>query len=113
MLLAPVVKECLQSRQALAVLGPVCSLLARDDVGRMAHRKPFNIDPSLPGILEPFDAIRGEYEIEIEGAVLELDEVLAALDLRTLGAVPPLGSTVTVSDYRYVALHHHRGSPTL
>jgi len=51
----------------------------------MAHRKPLNVDPSLPGIFKSFDAVRGEHQIEIEGAVLELDEILAALNLCMLG----------------------------
>ena len=38
-----------------------------------------------PGICEPLDSVRGKDEVQVEWAVLELDEVLATLDLFRLG----------------------------
>jgi hypothetical protein len=84
MLFAPVIEKRLQARQALAVFRSVRRLFARDDICRTTHRKSFDIDPSLPGVFKPLDTIRREHQIEIEGSVLELDDVLAALNLRML-----------------------------
>jgi len=39
---------------------------------------------TLPGVFETFDTVRREHQIEVERAVLELHEILAALDLRLL-----------------------------
>lgn len=64
MFLAPVVEKRLQARQALAVFCSVRRLFARDDIRRMTHRKPFDIDPSLPGVFKPLDTIRREHKIE-------------------------------------------------
>ena len=50
----------------------------------MAHRKALDIDAARPRVGESLDPVRGEDEIEIEGAVLQLDEVLAPQDLRRL-----------------------------
>lgn len=44
-------------------------------------RAAFDIDMARPGILEPLDSIGRKDEVEIEGAVLQLDEVLPAEDL--------------------------------
>src|SRR5262245_15728742 len=50
----------------------------------MPHGKSFDIDPSLPGVFKPLDTIRRKHQIEIKGSVLELDEILPALNLRML-----------------------------
>src|SRR4051794_41151375 len=48
----------------------------------MADGKSFDIDVTRPGIVETFDSIRGEDQVEIKRAVLELNEILASDDLR-------------------------------
>src|SRR5262249_40094753 len=58
--------------------------LAGDDVVEVADGEPFHLDAPLPGVGEALDAVRREDEVEIERPVLELHEVLAALDLRGL-----------------------------
>lgn len=84
MFLAPVVEKRLQAWQALSVLGAIRRLFACDDIYWMADRESLDIHSSLPGSLERFNPIRGEHKIKIEGAILELDEVLTPLDLQTL-----------------------------
>ena len=50
----------------------------------MADRKALHLDVPPPGIVEPFDSVRRKDQVEIEGTILELDEVLAALDFAGL-----------------------------
>src|SRR5262245_17248756 len=47
----------------------------------MANGEALDLNPPLPGVLKPLDAIRGKDQVEIEGAILELHEVLTAVDL--------------------------------
>jgi hypothetical protein len=81
---AQVLAEGLKPGQRLPVFGATCGGLARDDIVDVADRKALDLDVATPGIGEGLAAIRGEDEIEIEGAALELDEVLATRDLRRL-----------------------------
>ena len=50
----------------------------------MAHRKTLHVHMAGPRVLEPLDAIRGEDQVEIEWAGANLDEILSALDVRSL-----------------------------
>ena len=50
----------------------------------MADRETLDLDVAAPGTFERLDPVRGEDEIDVEGAVLQLNEVLAALDLGRL-----------------------------
>jgi len=53
------------------------AMLAGNDVIDAAHGKPFHLGAALPGCLERLDAIRCEDQIQVKGAVLELNEILA------------------------------------
>src|SRR5262249_50899182 len=77
----PIFAKRFQPRQRFAVLSPSSRFFARDDVVEMTDRKAFDLNFPLPRILEPFDAIRGKNEVEIERAVLELHKILAPLDM--------------------------------
>jgi hypothetical protein len=46
----------------------------------VAHWKTLHLDTPVPGVLEVLDAVVCEHQVKIERAVLELDEVLAALE---------------------------------
>src|SRR5260221_13962136 len=72
----PKVAEGLKSRQRLPVFGAICRELAANDVVGMADGETLHIDVAHPGVLEALDAIRREHEIEVEGAVFQLHEVL-------------------------------------
>src|SRR5207244_438503 len=71
----PEFAESAQPGQRLAIPQPVRRDLARDDVVEVAHGETFDVDVAPPGVLEALDAVRGEDQVEVEGAVLELDEV--------------------------------------
>src|SRR5438045_3815583 len=77
----PVVAKRPQAGKALTVLLSVGCDLARDDVVDVAHRKPFDVDVPGPRVLETLDSVRREDQVEIVGAILELNEVLPANDL--------------------------------
>lgn len=47
----------------------------------MTDRKPLDVDPPTPSIVEALDAVRCEDQVEVERAVLELHEVLASRNL--------------------------------
>ena len=67
-----------QSRQRLTVFGTAGRFLAGDDVIDMTDRKALHLDMPPPCIFKPLDAIRRENQIEIEWAVLKLNEILSA-----------------------------------
>lgn len=64
------------------VLDSVRCFLAGDDVIRMTHGKTFDLDAAGPCALESFDAVGSEHQIEVKRTVLELHEILSALNLR-------------------------------
>jgi hypothetical protein len=78
----PIIAKGAQPREALAIFDAIRSGLAGDDVIRVTDWKAFHIDSPRPRVREAFDAVRGEHEIEIERARSDLNEILAALDLR-------------------------------
>jgi len=80
MLSYPVFAEGPQTRKRFKISLPTGRCLAGDDVVDVANWKAFDIDVSLPGVLELFDSVGREDQIEIEGAILELDEVFALFD---------------------------------
>src|SRR2546422_2137313 len=80
----PVVAESPKPRQGLAILDSARGLLAGDDVVNVADGEPLDLDMPAPRLLERLDAVGSEDEVQVEGAVLQLNEVLAALDLRRL-----------------------------
>ena len=55
--------------------------LARDDVIQMAYRESLDINATAPGIAEALNAVGRENQIEIKGAVFQLDEVFATLNV--------------------------------
>ena len=73
--------EILESRQGIPVPRAACSALALDDVVERAHGKLFDSDAAAPGVVKVLDAVGREYEIDVEGAVSQLHEVLPAGDL--------------------------------
>ena len=79
----PVVAEGAEPGQRFTVLDAVRGFLAANDVVRMAHRRPLDLDVPGPRFLERLDTV--EHEVEVERPVLELDEVLAAPYLLGLG----------------------------
>src|SRR5882724_3431864 len=80
----PVVAKGAEPRQRLPVSDAVGGRLARDDVVEVADREPLDLDMPTPRLLERLDPVRRKHEIEVERATLQLNEVLAALDLRRL-----------------------------
>src|SRR5438034_7970558 len=74
----PILAKGSQPRQRLAVLLPVRGGFARDDVIDVANRETLNVHPSVPCIGEAFDAVRRENQVQVEGTILELDEIFAA-----------------------------------
>ena len=64
-------------------------LLARDDVVDRAYREPFDVAAPIPSVLEALDAVGGEDHVNVERAVLQLDEVLPASDLGRLPGCEP------------------------
>jgi hypothetical protein len=72
--------------QVQLVLHPATGFFAGDDVAQVRHGEDVFMHGSRFCLGEALDAVGGEDEIEIEGAVLELDEVLASDDFR-LGVV--------------------------
>ena len=46
----------------------------------MADRETFHNNASLPRVLEAFDAVRREDQVQIERPVLELNEILTSPD---------------------------------
>jgi hypothetical protein len=82
LLRAPVVAEGAQPGEGFPVFGPVGRFLAGDDVIGMADRETFHFHMALPGIRELFEAVGRKNQIQVEGAVLELDEVLSPQDFR-------------------------------
>ncbi len=65
----------------------------------MTHGKSLDVNAALPRVAETLDAIRREYEIDVEGAVAKLHEVLAALDLRRLGVAQRKSQFPECSDH--------------
>jgi hypothetical protein len=51
----------------------------------MADWEPLYIDVTPPGVLETLDAVRREHQIEVEGTILQLHEILPSENLRGLG----------------------------
>ena len=43
-----------------------------------------DVDAAGPGVAEPIDPVRGKDQIQVEGAILELNEVLSPFDFRGL-----------------------------
>ena len=58
--------------------------LAGDDVVGVAHGKSIHLNPPPPRVLESLDAVRCEDEVDVKRTVLQLDEVLSALQLPRL-----------------------------
>jgi hypothetical protein len=46
----------------------------------MANGKTFDIDPATPGVFKALDPVGREDQVEVEGAILKLDEVPPAFD---------------------------------
>lgn len=72
--------EQLQQVQVQPVLHASAGLLAGNDVAEVGDREDVFADGSGFCLVETLDAVGGEDEVEVEGAVLELDEVFAAND---------------------------------
>ena len=51
---------------------------AGNDIIDVAYGKTFDFYAPFPGISETFDAVGSEYQIQIEWAILELNEILPA-----------------------------------
>jgi len=51
----------------------------------VANRKAIDVDATVPGLAEGLDAVGREHEIEVERPVLQLNEILAALEIGDLG----------------------------
>ena len=81
------VSKRLEPGQTLPILHPIGRHFARDDVVDVADRKAFHDHPSPPRILKPLDAIGSKDEVEVEGPIFQLDEVLAGTNLPGLGVV--------------------------
>ena len=77
----PIFTESPQARQGLPVLLAVCGSLAGNDIIEMADGKTLDIDVALPGVFEALNAVRSKDQIEIEGAVFELNEILTPLNV--------------------------------
>ena len=77
----PILAESPQAWQGLPVLLAVRGSLAGDDVIEMADGKTLDIDVALPGVLEALNAIGSKDQIEVEGSLLELNEILAPLNV--------------------------------
>ena len=80
----PILAESSQAWQRFEVFLAAGGLFAGDDVVDVADRKPFHLDVPLPGVVESFDAVGSEDQINVERASLDLHEILAAFDLRDL-----------------------------
>ena len=76
-----VVAEALQPRQAFAVLRAVRGLLDRNDVLDRTDGTAVDFSTAPLGVLEAFDAVWREYQINVKGSVFQLYEVLPALDI--------------------------------
>jgi putative ABC transport system ATP-binding protein len=83
----PVIAKTPEAGEGFTVFGPVCRHLARNDVVRMANRETVHDDAPLPGIFEALDSVRRKHQVQIEGAVLQLNEVFAAFDFSGLAVV--------------------------
>ena len=83
----PIVEKRGQTWERFAFFGAVGGDLARDDVGGMTDRKALDIDATSPRVDEPFDAVRGKDQIEVEGTVLQLDDAVPASDIGRLRGV--------------------------
>ncbi|MBM3853049.1 MAG: hypothetical protein FJ399_07820 [Verrucomicrobia bacterium] len=81
---APVFTKCFQPRKRLPVFDSVRRSLAVDDVVRMTDRETLHLDAARPSIGKRLDSIWREDQIQIEGAILQLHEILATNDLRLL-----------------------------
>ena len=77
------------SQDVLRTLGPfpVRRTLARNNVVEMADGKTFDINSARPCVFKPLDAIRRKDQVKVEGAVLELNKILASPDLFILGFI--------------------------
>ena len=67
--------------QIQAILHAAAGFLAGDDVAQIGYGKDVLLNGSRLRLVEALDAVGGEDEIEVEGAVLELDEVFPTDDL--------------------------------
>ena len=76
--------ERLKPGKRLQILLTVGRLFVRHNVVDVANRKALHFDTAAPGVIEGLDAIRSENQIQVEGTILELDEILAAPDLTGL-----------------------------
>src|SRR5205814_1055559 len=79
--LLPIVPEGFETPERLAILRPVGCLLAGNNVIGMTNGEPVDIDMPAPGFLEPFNSVRGEDQVKIEGPILQLHEILSAPNL--------------------------------
>ena len=79
---ALVLPKRFESWKSLAVLWSVRLLFAGDDVIERTHRDAVDFDSALPGDLESFDAVRSKHDVDVEGTVSELDEVLSGFRFR-------------------------------
>ena len=80
----PILAKRSQAGQRFAILLPIRCRLAGDDVVNVADGKAFDLDVATPRILEPFDAVGCEDQVNVKRAVFELDEILAAQDFGRL-----------------------------
>lgn len=72
--LCPILAERPEPRQRFAVLLPVGCGFAGDDVVNVADGKAFLFHPPPPRVLESFDAVRRENQVQIERSVSELQD---------------------------------------
>jgi hypothetical protein len=70
--------EGTEPRKGLAVLLSIGGSFACNDIVDVTDGKAFDIDVPSPRIFKTFDAIGCEDQIEVERAVFELHEILAA-----------------------------------
>jgi len=81
----PVDTERFQPSDGFPIFSPIRGALAGDDIVQMANGETFYFDAPAPGILEIVDAIRRKDKIKIEGAVLQLNEILSPKHLLLFG----------------------------
>ncbi len=83
----PILTECPETWKSLAILRSIGRNLACDDVVRMANGKALNFHMTMPRILESFNPIRGEYQVQIERTIFELDEVFSSFNFTRLRSI--------------------------
>ena len=77
----PIFTERSQPGKRFPILLPIGRRFTRDDVVDMADGETFDLDAPPPGVLETFNTVGSEHQVEVERSVLQLHEVLAAFDL--------------------------------